>query len=113
MREADRQPHQRPHTEIGEGFGFERVADSSGSPFAGPILLERVGDLSGNEDADEATFAALCEESVLLPPESVPDDVRRHLCRDVGPTPFANGGDMLLVMHAAQSMARGPLPDVP
>lgn len=103
----------RLKAEVLDGLTLTRVADSSGSPFAGPILLERVGDLSGNEDADEATFAALCEESVLLPPESVPDEVRNHLCRDFGPEAFAKGGEILMVMRAAQSMARGPQFDVP
>ncbi len=103
----------RLRADVLDGLTLTRLADSSGSPVAAPVLLERVGELSGNDDADRATFESLCGQNVLVPAESVPDDVRRHLCRDVGPTPFANGGDMLLVMHAAQSMARGPLPDVP
>lgn len=103
----------RLKAEVLDGLILTRLADSSGSPMASPVLLERVGDLSGNEDADRAKFEALCAQSALIPTESVPDDVRRHLCRDFGPTAFANGGEMMLVMRAAQSLARGPLFDPP
>ncbi|TFU03309.1 hypothetical protein EUV02_08985 [Polymorphobacter arshaanensis] len=103
----------RLKAEVLDGLTLTRLADSSGSPVAEPVLLERVGDLSGNDDADKATFEALCAQSTVIPGESVPDDVRRHLCRDFGPTAFANGGELLLVMRASQSMARGPLFEPP
>jgi hypothetical protein len=103
----------RLKAEVLDGLTLTRVADSNGSPFTAPILLERVGDLSGNEADDQATFEALCAQSAVVPPEAVSEDMRRHLCRDFGPTAFANGGEMLLVMRAAQSMARGPQFDVP
>ncbi len=103
----------RLKAEVLDGLTLTRLADSSGSPVAEPVLLERVGDLSGNEDADRATFEALCAQSTVIAGEAVPDDVRRHLCRDFGPTAFANGGEMLLIMRAAESMARGPLFEAP
>ena len=98
----------RLKAEVLDGLSLTRLADSSGSPVAAPILLERVGDLSGDEAADRVTFEKLCTQSALVGPEAVPDDVRHHLCRDIGPTAFANGGEMLLVMRAADSMSRGP-----
>jgi hypothetical protein len=103
----------RLKADVLDGITLTRLADSTGSPVAAPILLERVGDLSGKDDADQATFESLCAQNALIAPESIPDEVRLHLCRDFGPTPFANGGEMLLVLRAAQSMARGPLPEVP
>jgi transcriptional regulator with XRE-family HTH domain len=103
----------RLKADVLDGLILTRLADTSGSPVAMPVLLERVGDLSGNDEADRATFETLCAQSALVPSESVPDDVRQHLCRDFGPAAAANGGGLLLVMRAAESMARGPEFEVP
>lgn len=103
----------RLKAEVLDGIVLTRLIDSSGSPVAATMLLERVGDLSGHIDDDLAAFDALCAQNMLLPDEAVPDNVRHHLCRDFGPTAFAQGGDMLLIMKAAQSMSRGPLFELP
>ena len=46
----------RLRADVLDGLTLTRLADSSGSPVAAPVLLERVGELSGNDDADRATF---------------------------------------------------------
>jgi hypothetical protein len=101
----------RLKAEVLDGLVLTRHGDSSGSPVAMRMLLERVGDLTGDDEDDMAKFEALCSQSALLPPEAVPENVRKHLCPDFGPTAFANGGELLLTMHVAQSMSRGTLVD--
>lgn len=66
-------------------------------PAAYPIILERVGDLTGDPDADDATLAALMAGTEQFAPEgSVPPHIVEHLLRDIGPLQAAAGGDLLL-----------------
>jgi transcriptional regulator with XRE-family HTH domain len=79
-----------------------------GAPVAGAVLLERVGELTSDSDRDEAAFRALAETSGLAAEDSVPQDVRDHLFRDIGPSAMAAGGAGLLTMPFATSWSRGP-----
>lgn len=66
-------------------------------PAAYPIILERIGDLSGDEDRDFAQAdAMMMANPQFVDPEAVPEPVRAHLLRDVGPRAQAEGGDLLL-----------------
>ena len=66
-------------------------------PAAYPIILERIGDLTGDVEADDATLAALMADNEQFAPEgSVPAHIVEHLLRDVGPVAAAAGGDLLL-----------------
>jgi hypothetical protein len=44
----------------------------------------------------------------LIPVGGVPDWLVAHLVRDTGPAQLALGGDWLLAMPLARSLARGP-----
>jgi hypothetical protein len=72
------------------------------------IMFERVGNLSGDPKADDAHFAELAAKNPLAPEGSIPDELRAHLLRDVGPEARALGGDRLLSMPLSRSMTRGP-----
>jgi transcriptional regulator with XRE-family HTH domain len=77
------------------------------TPTATPILCERIGDLSGDDEADRRRFDELITQSPLAPEGSVPDAIAKHLLRDIGPEQYAKGGDLLLSLTLWQSMTRG------
>ncbi len=93
-----------PKAMLLDGLLLHAGFDSARTPAAVPIIIERIGDLSGDKEADEATFAEFGERGFAADDE-VPDPVRRHLIRDVGPGTAAAGGDMFLV--ASGVLSRG------
>lgn len=90
-----------------DGIVLLVALDAARTPAAVPILLERVGDLSGDGEADEATFRDLLSQQALAEEGSVPESVLRHLIRDIGPAAAAGGGDMFLIASAAARLSRG------
>ncbi|HXV00423.1 MAG TPA: helix-turn-helix transcriptional regulator [Caulobacteraceae bacterium] len=77
------------------------------TPTATAIVLDRVGDLSGDRAADDARFADLAGGDALAPEGSIPEALQAHLARDIGPTALALGGDWLLRMPASRSLSGG------
>lgn len=71
--------------------------------------MERTGDLTDDQAADDAQFEAAVLANPLAPEGSVPPHVRDHLFHDIGPSAFARGGPALLMLPFVQSMSRGPL----
>jgi len=69
-------------------------------------ICERVGDLSGDEAADDRRFQALIETRHEAEPGSIPEAVQRHLIREVGPAQLAMGGELLPTMPLSRSMTR-------
>src|ERR1019366_9180184 len=82
--------------------------DQGRSPMATAMLCERVGQLSGDRQADDARFAELASQNPLAPEGSVPEHIQKHLVRDFGPAALALGGDWLLNMSLARTTSRGP-----
>ena len=70
-------------------------------------VFERVGDLAGDPDVDDARLAALDRGEVVAAPDSVPVEIKRHLTRDIGPSALNAGGDWLLRLPIARSMSSG------
>jgi transcriptional regulator with XRE-family HTH domain len=97
----------RARIDVLDGVTLACMADAGGTPVAAACLLERVGDLSGDEEADNAYYEALLAEHPIAPDGSVPEHVQRHLFRDTGPSAMAAGGDPLIMMRSMTSMARG------
>ncbi len=97
----------RPRIDVMDGVTLACMADAGGVPVAAACLLERVGDLSGDAEADNARYEELLAEHPIAPDGSVPPAVSAHLWRDIGPTALANGGDANLMMRSMTSMARG------
>jgi transcriptional regulator with XRE-family HTH domain len=102
----------RQRADVLDGLSLTCLRDAGGSPVAGALLLERVGQLSGDIAADTAHFDALCMQNPVAAPDTIDPAVRDHLFRDVGPAALALGGDPILLMHYAKSLARGPLFEV-
>jgi len=97
----------RPRIDVLDGVTLACMADAGGVPVGAACLLERVGDLSGDDEADDAQYEALLAEHPIAPDGSIPEHVQRHLFRDTGPAALAAGGDPLIMMPAVTSMARG------
>jgi hypothetical protein len=94
-----------PRVEAMDGLILVNAKDVTSTPTAGACLLRRIGELSGDMAADEARYEALRAEAGLA--EDVPDDIRAHLFRDIGPEMARNGGDMLLRAPVQRSLSRG------
>lgn len=66
-------------------------------PSAYPIVLERIGDLTGDVEADDAHVEALMTRPQFLQDETlVSKAMRQHLLRDFGPAAAAAGGELML-----------------
>ncbi len=98
----------RLRAEVVDGLIMTCLRDATSTPMASKCLLTRVGDLSGDSMEDERNFAEHLRASPFSAAVDVPEDIRRHLTRDAGADAAAND-DPILLMHLAQSMARGPL----
>jgi transcriptional regulator with XRE-family HTH domain len=99
----------RQRAEVLDGLLMTCMRDAGGTPVAGRILMRRVGDLCGDAAEDDARLEALLAENPLATPDSMPDDIRDHLWSDCGPTAFAAGGEHMMMMNFARSIARGPV----
>jgi hypothetical protein len=90
----------------GISMGLQRVG--GGSPAAMGCLMERVGFLSGDPAADDATFEEAAKADPLAAEGSIPPEIANRLMPDVGPAALAAGGMAILTMPFATSMSRGP-----
>lgn len=102
----------RNRADVMDGLGITCQRTAGGTPVASAVLMERTGFLSDDPDADDARYEASCRRDPTAPEGSIPEAIRNHLFRDVGPAALAAGGDALLRMSFAGSMSRGPLPGV-
>jgi transcriptional regulator with XRE-family HTH domain len=90
-----------------DGIVMAAALNAARTPSAYPIVLERVGDLSGDREADDARCAELLQSDPLAPEDEVPPEIRKHLVRDVGPAAAAKGGDMFLLAPVISTLSRG------
>jgi hypothetical protein len=96
-----------PRAEVVDGLVLAPAQDAARTPTSHAIVYERVADLSGDRDADDARFAALTRLDPVAPEGSIPPDLRDHLLGNFGPREAAQGGDMLLSLPLTRSLARG------
>jgi hypothetical protein len=90
-----------------DGLILTCALDAGRTPTASAVILERVGDLTGDPAADDRRFAELADLASVAPEGSVPETVRNHLARDIGPAQLALGGDWLLRLPLSRSMSGG------
>lgn len=92
---------QRP--EVLDGLNLATLRDAGGSPVASPSILERIEDLSGDREADEARFeAAVAALNPLAPEGSISPELAAHLTSEV-----TDGAPGVMRLLFARSMARG------
>lgn len=97
-------PSGRPHRLDGIILG-----SSSGSlpgVAAAPIILDRVGELCGDQEADDRQSLDMLTNDPLAAEGSVPAEIVAHLSRDFCPTHLATGGDWLLQIPLHHSLGR-------
>jgi transcriptional regulator with XRE-family HTH domain len=75
-------------------------------PSAYSIIFERIGDLSGDREADDAHVATLMARPEFVEDDAVPAIVRNHLLRDFGPRAAAQGGEMMLTAPLTPRLAQ-------
>lgn len=84
--------------------------DAGRTPAAIPILLDRIGDLSGDSTEDDRHFEQLSAQAGVAPEDHISEEVKKHLFREVGPMAAATGGDMFLAVPASRGFSRGISP---
>lgn len=93
----------RQKPEMLDGINLATLRDAGASPSASPSILQRVADLTGNGETDEARFEAEIAALVPLAPEgSVPADLAAHLTTHV-----MDGAPGVMRLLFGRSMARG------
>ncbi len=99
--------------DVFDGLILLPAHDMGRSPMATAMLCERVGDLSGDLEADDRRYDELSSQNPIAPAGSIPDTVQAHLVRDFGPEQIDKGGDWLLTLSLLRSMARGRYDEKP
>lgn len=95
----------RQRADVIEGLSLGTLRDAGGSPSASACVMERIGRLSGDADADDREFeAAVAAMTPLAPEGSVSEAVRERLARTYAPE--VPGSLRLLFAH---SLSRGPV----
>ncbi len=89
-----------------DGLMLYCAMDPLRTPTASPVVLERIGDLSGDPVADDLRLAELAGCDPLARPDEVPEEIVAHLMRNIGPDHLAEGGDLLLSAPPARSLSR-------
>ena len=87
--------------EVMDGIVSGALRGGGGMPTATPIIMQRVGDITGDAAVDDARLAAMLLEPPLAPDGSVPARIVRHLASAIAP-----GGVPLISMPSMTSIAR-------
>ena len=97
-----------PKASFLDGIVMAAALNAARTPSAYPIVMERIGDLSGDRAQDDATCAELLARDPLAPEGSISEDLKRHLVRDVGPAAAKAGtGDLFLLAPITSTLSRG------
>lgn len=99
-----------PKAMVLDGIVLLAALDPGRTPVAMPIILERIGELSGDLAKDDQTCREMSTKEPLANVAEVPSELRSYLVRDFGPAAFARGGDMFLAVTALRSLSRGATP---
>jgi transcriptional regulator with XRE-family HTH domain len=97
---------QLPRAEMFEGLLLLSALDAAHTPAAVPIVLERIGDLSGDREKDDLYCGELIDRPPVAQEGEVSDEILARLIRDVGPAAAANGGEKFL-MSGFGALSRG------
>ena len=91
-----------------DGLILAAALNSARTPSAYPVVMERLGDLTGDHEADDAQMAELQSRDTNADEAQIGEDLRRHLIRDIGPAALAAGtGELYLLSSWATSLSRG------
>lgn len=91
-----------------DGLILAAALNAARTPSAYPVVLERVGDLTGDHETDDERCAELLQLDTAATEETAPEAMRKHLIRDIGPAAAASGtGELFLLSTWASSLSKG------
>lgn len=94
--------HQRPM--VLDGINLATLRDAGGSPTASRCVLQRIGELSGNPEDDNALFErTVAQNNPLAPEGSIDPELAAHLTTGV----IGEAEGILRVLYS-QALSRGP-----
>ena len=77
------------------------------APTASAIILERIGDLSGDEAEDDARLADLAKAEIVAPEGAVPPEIVAHLTRAADQDELRAQAEWVLSLPLSRSRSRG------
>lgn len=96
-----------PRAVVLDGILLLSALDAGRTPAAVPIVLERIGDVTDDRDADLATYRQIVsEEPAPLHPLGA-EMLKERLFRECGPVAAANGGDLFLAVTSSSNLSQG------
>lgn len=91
-----------------DGLILAAALNAARTPSAYPVVLERIGDLTGDPESDDERCAELLMLDTAATEDTAPDAMRKHLIRDIGPAAAAAGtGELFLLSTWASSLSKG------
>lgn len=96
-------PRRKPMVMEGLSLTCMRGRDSLIS--AAPCLFERIADLSGDAEVDEARFAQALAGPALASEGSIAPEICARLLPDLGPASVAAGGRLMMAVGLSTSLA--------
>jgi transcriptional regulator with XRE-family HTH domain len=94
-----------------DGIILSCALDTSRTPTATAVVVDRIGDITDDEVADRARLTELASHEPVARDGSLDPDLVVHLLRNSGPEAWARGGDLLLRMPLIRSLSRGIAPE--
>lgn len=96
-----------PKASMIEGLVMAASLNAARTPAAYPIIFERLGDLTGDREADDRHCEELLAQNPKAARDELPEVIRNHLLRDFGPKAAAEGGELILVSQLQGTLSRG------
>ncbi|MBA4013218.1 MAG: hypothetical protein C0481_15235 [Phenylobacterium sp.] len=91
-----------------DGLILAAALNAARTPSAYPVVLERIGDLTGDPETDDEHCAELLKLDTAATEDTAPQAMRKHLIRDIGPAAAAAGtGELFLLSTWASSLSKG------
>lgn len=91
-----------------DGLILAAALNAARTPSAYPVVLERIGDLTGDVETDDEHLNELLKLDTAATQETAPESMRKHLIRDIGPAAAASGaGELFLLSSWANSLSKG------
>jgi hypothetical protein len=96
-----------PKADVLDGLMILAALNAERTPAAVPVLLERIGDLSGNAQDDDQYCAQLFARNAIVPEHDLRPEVIAYMRRDIGPAAAEAGGAMFLMTSSTAKFSRG------
>jgi hypothetical protein len=96
-----------PQVEAMDGIFMAIAKDGPQTPCGAACLLERECNLVGDIAEDDRRYEELRSSAFLWDHAHITPEEYAHLVRDIGPSAYAQGGDLFLRSPLARSLSRG------